>query len=219
MQSRPSMRKLARVTRELWNTRYAEAGDDYVFGIHPNAFLASQKHLLRPGRRALSVADGEGRNSVWLAQQGVLVDAVEFAPAALAKARRLAARRGLGSHNPRFIEADLLAWDWPVAHYDWVVAIFIQFAGPGERPELFRHLIAALKPGGRLLLQGYTPKQLDYRTGGPSAVDNLYTEAMLRNDFAALQIERLEAFDEIIEEGAGHSGMSALIDLVATKPA
>jgi SAM-dependent methyltransferase len=207
------------VSREFWNTRYADAGDDYVFGIHPNAFLASQGHLLRPGQRALSVADGEGRNSVWLAGQGLLVDAVEFAPAALAKARRLAGRSGLTADNPRFIEADIFTWDWPVDHYDLVVAIFIQFAGPAERPALFRRLAAALRPGGRLLLQGYTPKQLDYGTGGPSAVDNLYTPALLREAFTELEIERLEAFDAVVEEGAGHRGLSALIDLVARKPA
>lgn len=206
------------MNQERWNTRYTEAGDEYVFGMHPNAFLVSQRALLLPGQRVLCVADGEGRNSVWLAQLGLLVDAVEFAPAAIAKARKLAEARGLGTHNPRFIEADLFAWDWPVAHYDLVVGIFIQFVGPAQRAVMFERLVQALKPGGRLLLQGYTPKQLEYATGGPSEVGNLYTPDFLRAAFPGMEIERLEAFDELIEEGAGHRGMSALIDLVVRKP-
>jgi SAM-dependent methyltransferase len=207
------------LSRDQWEGRYRDAGADYVFGTQPNAFLAAHKHLLQPGMRALSVADGEGRNSVWLAGQGLAVDAVEFAPSAIAKARALAGARGLdAAAAPRFHEADLFRWGWPVAAYDLVVAIFVQFAGPAERPVLFRNMIDALKPGGRLLMQGYTPKQLEYGTGGPSAVENLYTEAMLREAFAALEIERLEAFEEVVDEGAGHRGMSALIDLVARKP-
>lgn len=206
------------MSRDIWDQRYSEAGEHYLFGLHPNAFLASQQDLLLAGQRALCVADGEGRNSVWLAQRGLLVDAVEFSPVAIAKARRLAAVRGLETHNPHFIEADLLSWDWPEARYDAVVAIFIQFVGPEARQALFRRLVAALKPGGRLFLQGYTPKQIEYGTGGPSAVENLYTEALLREAFADMVIERLEAFDEVIEEGCGHRGMSALIDLVAKKP-
>lgn len=206
------------MSRELWDQRYAAAGDSYLFGRHPNAFLASQQDLLVAGQRALCVADGEGRNSVWLAQRGLLVDAVEFSPVAIAKARRLAAVRGLGIHNPHFIEADLLDWDWPEGRYDAVVAIFIQFLTPAQQPDCFRRLVAALKPGGRLFLQGYTPKQIEYGTGGPSAVENLYTEGLLREAFADLAIEGLEAFEEVIEEGSGHHGLSALIDLVARKP-
>lgn len=78
------------MSREIWESRYAGAGDGYLFGLHPNRFRAAQARLLCAGQRALSVADGEGRNSVWLAWQGMLVDAVEFAPTALAKACRLA---------------------------------------------------------------------------------------------------------------------------------
>lgn len=206
------------MSREFWNGRYRDAGEEYVFGTHPNAFLASRAHLLAPGQRALSVADGEGRNSVWLAGQGLQVDAVEFAPAAIAKARSLAEGQGLGRGNPHFIEADVLTWSWPAERYDVVVGIFIQFLGPAEREQLFRRMVAALKPGGRLLLQGYRPEQLAYGTGGPSAVENLYTADLLRSAFAGLEIEGLEAYDQAIEEGLAHRGMSALIDLVARKP-
>ncbi len=202
----------------FWNSRFAAAGEEFVFGTEPNAFLAAQALRLKPGLRALAVADGEGRNGVWLAEQGLKVDTVEFAPAAVAKARRLAAARGLaGEAAPNFIEADLLAWDWPTATYDVVVAIFIQFVGPAERALLFARMSAALKPGGLLLIQGYTPRQLDYNTGGPSQVENLYTRALLEDAFAGFDIELLADYDAEMDEGPAHKGMSALIDLVAVK--
>ena len=98
-----------------------------------------------------------------------------------------------------------------------VVAIFIQFVGPAERALLFARMSAALKPGGLLLIQGYTPRQLDYNTGGPSQVENLYTRALLEDAFAGFDIELLAEYDSEIEEGPAHKGMSALIDLVAVK--
>ena len=86
-----------------------------------------------------------------------------------------------------------------------------------ERPALHRAIQQALKPGGLLLLQGYTPKQLEYRTGGPSNIDNLYSAEDLQRDFGAMEILQLREHDAEISEGPGHSGMSALVDLVARK--
>lgn len=198
---------------ERWNARFAS--DDYVFGTEPNAFLRAQAHRLRAGMTALSVADGEGRNGVWLAGQGLSVTAVEGSPVAIAKARRLAATRGA---RIDFVEADLTTWSWPQASFDVVVAIFIQFVGPPLREGMFAGMIEALKPGGLLLLQGYRPEQIANGTGGPRVVENLYTEAQLRRDFADLVIEELVSHDSILHEGAGHDGLSAVIDLVAHKP-
>jgi len=99
-----------------------------------------------------------------------------------------------------------------------VVAVFIQFSNPEERQRIFAGLAQALKPGGRLLLHGYTPKQLEYRTGGPSAVENLYTPELLRQAFAGLEIEELREYEAELNEGLAHRGRSALIDLVARKP-
>lgn len=204
---------------QFWNTRYENAGEDYVFGTEPNRFLAHRAPLLASGSTAIAIADGEGRNSVWLAAQGLKVTAVEFAPAALRKARKLAAGRGV---QVDFIEADILAADWPPADmcaaFDWVVAIFVQFTNPQERERQFAAMKALTKPGGRILLQGYTPKQLDYKTGGPSAVENLYTPALLQELFADWQIEELVEYEDEIDEGPGHKGKSALIGLVARKP-
>lgn len=196
----------------VWDERYA--GEAYHFGTEPNAFLATQRDLLRPGMRCLAVADGEGRNGVWLAEQGVAVHAVDSSPVALEKARKLAVQRGV---SVEFELADLAQWDCGVARYDMVVGIFIQFAPPGLREAIFERLKQCLKPGGLLLLHGYTPRQLGYKTGGPSQIENLYTESLLRDAFADMEILQLKEYDAVIHEGTGHDGMSALIDLVARK--
>ncbi len=204
---------------KIWSERYCAAGDDYLFGKAPNRFLASRAHLLRPGLTALAIADGEGRNSVWLAEHGLATTAVEISAPALVKARRLADEKGV---SVRFLRADMLADDWPpselLAAFDWVVAIFVQFVGPAERPRQFDTLRRLVRPGGRLLLQGYTPRQIDYRTGGPSAVENLYTAELLRNAFADWLIEELIEYEDEICEGMGHCGCSALIGLIVRKP-
>lgn len=117
-----------------------------------------------------------------------------------------------------FTLADLGDWTWPEGQFDLVVAIFIQFAPPALRTEIFGRMRLALKPGGLLLLEGYRPEQLAYGTGGPRAVENLYTETILRDAFSAMDILELRTHDSDIHEGKGHSGMSALIDLVARQP-
>jgi cyclopropane fatty-acyl-phospholipid synthase-like methyltransferase len=197
-----------------WERRYA-ATDDYVFGVLPNAFLAAEADRIAPGARVLAVADGEGRNGVFLAERGAAVHSVEASAAAIAKAKRLAARRGV---TPTFEQADLIRWEWPVAAYDAVVAIFVQFVTAAERPAFFAHLKRALRPGGLLLLEGYRVEQPAYGTGGPREATQLYTEALIREAFADMSIEALRSYDAVIEEGTGHAGMSALIDLVAVQP-
>ena len=202
-----------------WNARYQDAGDDYLFGTEPNHFLAHRTDLLRNGRTALCVADGEGRNSVWLAEQGLEVTAVEISPVALEKARRLAAGRRVGID---FLQADMLAPGWPPAPmhgaFDWVIGIFIQFTGPEERARQFAAMKQLTCRGGRILLQGYTPKQIEYATGGPGVLENLYTPELLREAFAGWEIEELVDYEEDVIEGRGHAGRSALIGMVARKP-
>jgi SAM-dependent methyltransferase len=196
---------------EVWNQRYGTT-DGYLFGTLPNAFLLSQQHLLKPGARCLAVADGEGRNGVWLAEQGLRVLSVDSSTVALNKARKLARQRGV---EVDFVQADLLNWDWGNHRFDVVVAIFIQFAAPEQRRQMFADIRRSLKPGGLLLLQGYTPRQLEYGTGGPSQAENLYTETMLRDAFSEWDILHLREHDDFISEGSAHHGMSALIDMAA----
>jgi SAM-dependent methyltransferase len=203
----------------IWSARYHEAGEAYLFGTEPNRFLAHRAELLENGRTALSIADGEGRNSVWLAEQGLDVTAIEISSVAIEKARRLALGRKM---DVRFMQADMLAPGWPPAEmrdaFDWVIGIFIQFVGPEWRERQFEVMRQLTRPGGRILLQGYTPRQLEYRTGGPSAVENLYTEEVLREAFADWEIEELVEYEDEVNEGLGHRGRSALIGLVARKP-
>jgi SAM-dependent methyltransferase len=198
--------------RETWDARFDR--DDYIFGTAPNVFLASQRGRLSPGQRALSVADGEGRNSVWLAQQGLAVTAFDLAPRGVAKARTLAARSGV---TVDFHVAGVEDWDWTPERFDVVAAIFVQFAPPAVRERLFAGMLRTLKTGGLLLLQGYTPRQLEYRTGGPPNAEHLYTPQLLREAFAAHEIVELREHDDVLAEGTQHAGMSALIDCVMRK--
>jgi SAM-dependent methyltransferase len=198
--------------RTFWNERFSS--DDYLFGTEPNAFLATQRDRLKPGLRALAVADGEGRNGVWLARQGLDVLSTDFSPVALAKAEKLAAAAGVRLKTEC---ADLATWDWGVSRFDVVVAIFVQFTAPPERARMFASIKHVLVPGGLLLLEGYRPEQVDYGTGGPSQVENLYTRELLEREFADMEILHLAEYDAEVNEGTRHKGMSALIDLVARK--
>ncbi len=195
-----------------WQSRFSAPG--YLFGVIPNAFLKSKAPLLRKGQAALAIGDGEGRNGVFLAEQGLDVVSVDFSPTAQAKARSLAKLRGV---EMRVEQADVTTWEWPKAEYDVVAAIFVQFATPAERPRMFTGIKQALRRGGLLFLQGYRPKQLEYKTGGPQNAEQLYTRELLEqafSDFATLDIEE---HDSVIAEGTGHVGMSALIDLVGRR--
>lgn len=196
----------------MWNERYQ--GDDYLFGTAPADFLLRAAPFLKAGERVLSIADGEGRNSVWLAEQGMRVTAFEPALNALAKAERLAAERGV---TVAFHRAGIEDWDWSAA-YDVVAGIFIQFVGPDERAALFERIRGAVRPGGLLLLHGYAPRQVGYGTGGPPDAANMYTLDLLRDAFAGWEVLRAEDFDAEVDEGKGHSGRSALIDFIARRP-
>jgi len=198
---------------ERWNARYASP--DYVFGTQPNAFLRAEARRLKPGARVLCVADGEGRNGIFLAEKGMQVHSVDFSDNALAKARKLARARNV---DIEFEKADLFSWNWPVERYDAVVAIFIQFAPPGERTALFENMKRALKPGGLILMEGYGARQMSYKTGGPGILDQLTTRELLEDSFHGWEIIDLEDYDCEISEGPRHKGLSHLIDIIARKP-
>jgi cyclopropane fatty-acyl-phospholipid synthase-like methyltransferase len=194
---------------ERWESRFAPKS--YLFGTEPNAFLVRQKPRLPKHGRALSVADGEGRNGVWLAEQGLDVVSMDFSPTAQVKARALAASRGVTITTQT---VDLSDWTWPADAFDVIVVIFAQ---PLDRTRLFAGVRRALTPGGLLLIEGYPPKQLEYGTGGPSEIERLYTREQLEAGFAGFTAVRIDEYESEIYEGDGHGGMSALIDLVATK--
>ncbi len=196
-----------------WNRRFGD--DGYLFGTQPNAWLREHAACWQPGQRVLCVADGEGRNSVWLAGRGLAVEAFDIADVGVAKARRLAAAQGV---TVDYSISDCDAFAWSPDTYDGVAAIFVQFADPAMRERLFANITRSLRPGGTLILQGYTPKQLDYKTGGPPHVEHLYTAALLRQAFADLDFVELREYEAELAEGTGHRGRSALIGLVARRP-
>jgi SAM-dependent methyltransferase len=198
---------------ERWEGRYAVP--EYAFGKAPNYFLASCKALLPSSGRALVVADGEGRNGVWLAQRGLDVLSLDFSPSAQRKAKALAAECNV---SLAFQQCDVHDWDYPDAIFDVVVEIFTQFSPPRDRERKWAGMRRALRPGGLLIIHGYTPKQLDYGTGGPKQMENLYTRAMLEASFKDFIDMRIVEEEREIHEGTSHGGMSAVIGLTARKP-
>lgn len=198
----------------FWNDRYA--GEEFLFGREPAIFLTEQAHRFKAGERALAVADGEGRNGVFLAGLGLKVHAVDASEVALRKSERLAAEAGVAIELEH---ADLGAWTWPEAAYDHVVAIFIQFADRELRARLFDGMKRAVRPGGLVVLQGYRPEQVELGTGGPPEKSFMYTRPMLLDAFQDFEILHLREHDSVLSEGPGHSGLSALIDLVARRKA
>jgi cyclopropane fatty-acyl-phospholipid synthase-like methyltransferase len=199
--------------RETWDARFSS--DEYIFGTEPNVWLAQHADLFKPGMRVLAVADGEGRNSVWMAKLGLQVDAFDISPVGIEKAKKLAQQQGV---DVNFSIHGIEDYPWTTGDYDAVVAIFIQFADPDTRAALFKRMKSALKPDGVVILQGYTPKQLDYKTGGPPNLSHLYTEDLLQEAFGDLDISELRAYEDVLTEGTQHHGQSALIGLVARRP-
>lgn len=197
----------------MWEDRY-RGSDEYLFGTAPARFLVENPWALIPGATALAVSDGEGRNGVHLAAAGMHVTSFDLSPTAVSRARALAAGRGVAL-DARV--SDWKAWEWE-RPYDLVMGIFIQFMPPDQRPGQFADLARTLKPGGRLVLHGYTPEQVALGTGGPPDPAQMWTPEILRAAFPGWRIERLACYERDVQEGRGHSGRSALIDFVARKP-
>ena len=198
---------------QFWNQRFNK--EEFIFGKEPNEYLALQtRKYLKPNNKVLCIADGEGRNGVWLAKQGLQVVSFDASDIALSKAKQLAKDNQV---EVEYSFSDTDSFTWQENTYDAVIAIFIQFADPPMRARIFKQAHQALKPDGILILQGYTPKQLEYKTGGPSLIEHLYTEQMIRDLVQEFQILDLRCYEQELNEGARHAGMSALLGLVAKK--
>ena len=168
-----------------------------------------------PAGNALALADDEGRNSVWLACQGLIDDAFDFPPPAKARARALTAKYRV---EVDFACSDWQSFDWKPEQYDLGAGIFFQFATPDERSDLFKQIERWLKPGGLLIIQGYGKNQLSFKTGGSGKLEHLYDDALLRQAFAGFDIQVCKTCETTNEEGSGHHGTSALVGFVARKP-
>jgi SAM-dependent methyltransferase len=197
---------------ERWESRFS--APEYIFGSEPSVFLTTQELILPRWGRALAIADGEGRNGVWLAEQGLDVLSIDFSPTAQAKAQVLARNRGVKIVTKLI---NIAYYEWPESAFDVVIDIFTQFSDPAERAAKFAGIRTSLKTGGLLLQQGYRPEQLNYGTGGPKCAANMYTRALLEREFASFKNIWIEEYDIEMHEGSAHSGMSAVINLVGRK--
>jgi 2-polyprenyl-3-methyl-5-hydroxy-6-metoxy-1,4-benzoquinol methylase len=209
------MNETASERAAMWDARYAP--EPYAYGVAANAFLVAQAHRLKPGMRALVPGDGEGRNGVWLAEQGLDVDTLDLSARGVAKARRLAAARGVGLNA---MQADVLAWVWPREAYDVVALIYLHLAAD-ERRLLHARSLAALRHGGLLILEAFRPEQLAAHAagarGGPREARLLYARADLAADFAGQEILELAEASAVLEEGALHVGASEVIRAVVRR--
>jgi len=197
----------------MWEERFAQEG--YLFGTEPVPFLLKHDAFFQAEQSVLSIAEGEGRNGVYLAKKGLDVTGVEFAPSAIAKAEKLAFETNVA---PRFIQSDLFEWDWPIDAFDITLGLFFQFVGPEERDTLWRKMRDATQPGGLIMIHGYTPKQLEFGTGGPPCAENMYTSTDFDDVFAGCEVLVCEEYEAEQRSGSAHVGMSALIDFIARKP-
>ena len=195
----------------MWDERYAT--DEYLYGTEANTFLTSVIDRIPPGR-VLCLAEGEGRNAVWLAEQGRSVTAVDGSPVGLAKARRLAAERGVHIDT---VVADLADFPIPAGHWDGIVSIFCHIR-PDIRADLHRRAVQGLRPGGVFVLEAYTPAQLRHRTGGPPDEDKLMTLADLRRELAGLDFVHAVELEREVVEGRLHDGLGAVVQVVAVRP-
>jgi len=194
----------------VWNERYA--GEEYIYGTQPNDFLASVVDRLPMGR-VLCLAEGEGRNAVFLAEQGFEVVAVDSASVGLEKARHLAGRRGVHIET---VVADLADYEIVPEAWDAVVAIFCHLPPPLRR-EVHARAVAGLRPGGAFVLEAYTPAQLQHGTGGPPVVELMMTLAALRDELAGLRLEHAIETERDIQEGRFHAGLGAVVQVLAYK--
>ena len=197
----------------IWEDRFA-AEEGYLFGVEPSKILTSNPWLALLGKSVLCVADGEGRNAVYLAKLGMDVTTFDLSPTAIARAGALAQREGVKvkSHVSEWND-----WDWS-RQFDMIAAIFVQFTDPNQRALQFLDVQRALRPGGRLVLHGYRPEQIGRGTGGPPAAENMYTETELHQAFAGWTVERCASYESEQSSGSAHVGQAALIDFVARKP-
>ncbi|MDC0611819.1 class I SAM-dependent methyltransferase [Vibrio sp.] len=195
----------------MWDDIYNN--EDYVYGKSANDFLANNVHILPANGKILCLADGEGRNSVFLAQKGFDVTAVDLSEVALIKAQALANDHGV---DIKFIKADLEQFDLGSHEWDGIVSIFCHLPG-GIRQALHKRIELALKPNGVYLAESYTPKQLEFKTGGPGNPDLMVTQEILLNELPKLSFTLLHETERVIHEGFKHNGQSHVVQAIATK--
>jgi len=197
--------------KEMWDKRYSE--NEFAYGESPNDFLAEHFSWIRPGGKVLCLADGEGRNSFFLAQKGFQVTGVDFSEVGIAKAKEKALSAGL---TIDYIVADLAQYSLGEDKWDAIVSIFAHM--PAHlRLKIHSHVQEALKPGGIFLLEAYRPEQFEFKTGGPPDVTMMMDGKLLRDEMPQLKVELSKDLLREIHEGKYHHGKSAVVQFIAKK--
>lgn len=199
--------------KRRWDERYSV--DHYLFGTEPNDFLKSVAGMIPPASAVLCLADGEGRNGVYLAGLGHRVTSIDQSAVGLRKAEQLAGSKGV---QIRTVTANLAEHDLGVACMDAVVSIFFHIP-PEPREQIYRKVERALKPGGLLILESYTPAQLKHGTGGPPVPELMLTAELVRQSFPNLAFERCQEIEREVIEGSGHTGLAAVVQAIGRRAA
>jgi len=190
----------------MWDERFART--EPVYGEEPNAFLRAQAmQRLTAGMKVLVPADGYGRNGLWLARHGFDVTTVDVSAVGVERARKTALAVGISA---RILLSNLNTWDWPVGEFDAVVSIYLHLVKE-ERVVIHARALAALKPGGIVILEAFTPAQLLLSSGGPKTLELLYSANILRQDFAGAEVVELAEMEVELDEGHMHRGMAAVV--------
>ncbi len=196
---------------QRWNERYQQ--DGYYYGRDANDFLKSKAALFTPGKKVLCLAEGEGRNAVFIAKQGCQVTAVDFSAVGLEKLQKLAAENSVTIETTC---ANLRHYEMGQNKWDIIVSVWCHL--PSELRRLVHARVPdALKSNGHFLLEAYTPNQIGKNTGGPIELDRVMTAAALKVELSGLKIIELQETERQISEGVGHNGMSSVVQMLAQK--
>jgi len=195
----------------MWNERYAS--EEFVYGTEPNAFLAEHAGLL--SSTVLSLAEGEGRNAVFMASLGLQVLGVDSSDVGLAKAQKLAALKGVSIQTEI---ADLTTYTPPTNSFGSVVSIFAHLPSQ-TRKRLYPLISQALKPGGVIIMEGYSKAQLDRNTGGPKDIDMLLTPIDIEQAFPSFEVILSREIEREVIEGAFHTGLASVVQFIGRKKA
>lgn len=199
-------------TSLAWDERYSGGG--FQFGEAPNEYLLAQSRRFWPGMTALAVGDGEGRNGVWLARQGLEVTSLDWSAVGMAKARELAAAQDVALET---VVADASAWTWPEARFDLIAWIYLHLP-PADRVLAAAGCRRSLKPGGLLVLECFSPAQQGRRSGGPKLPELLWTRGIVEQEFAGLEVLELTEGAVRLDEGLRHQGLAEVVRCVLRQP-
>lgn len=199
------------IMKDFWNERYKK--EEFIYGTQPNDFLKSQLNLIPSKGLILFPCEGEGRNATFAAQMGWTVEAFDYSSEAQNKALNLAAKRDV---KINYSVSDISDFEFAHEKYNVIAFIFSHFHNI-NRKDIHQKAIGALKKGGYILLEAFTPLQLGHQSGGPKDVDMLYTSNILKDDFKSLNIQHLTETQTILDEGEYHKGVAEVVRMVAQK--